>query len=97
MNGISVSGLFTGTKGDKTRRYQEIEGSLCQVSQMICDIRQSVIDYIDQTTETETSFEARMAGVADDLQRAREFLWTAIGKYHDALPDYIAEGYPAYN
>ena len=91
---MRVLDLFKGTRGDMTRRFQEIEDSLCQISQMIGDMRINVIDFIDQATETETAFESRMAEVADHLQKSRESLWTAIGEYHDALPDYIAEGYP---
>ena len=59
--------LFKGTKGDKTRRFQEIEDRLCRLSQGIGEIRLDVIDFIDQTNETETAFEVRMAEVVDDL------------------------------
>lgn len=91
------SGLFIGTKGDKTRRFNEVEDQLCRLSQIIGDLRLDVIDFIDQTTKEETAFEEQMGEVADQLEAARDHVWTALHYFHDSLLNYIAEGYPGLN
>lgn len=93
------SGLFTGTKGDKLRRFNEVENQLFRLSQFASDVRLNVFDFIDQTKRKElaTPFELQMIEIADQLEAVRHYVWHVIDKLRDSRGDYIAEGYPGSN
>lgn len=94
---MGYTGLFIGTKADKTRRFNEVENRICMLYQDISNLRSDLIDSLGQMKEYATPFELMIETVVDQLEDARDRVWIGLNSFHSSLPDYIAEGYPDLN